>query len=107
METIRFYEPTSECPVLDELDADGGGVGVARKRPRDPSVCIGADVSAPNSKGKFPMKPQTHIMRIVLALALVIGSLGAASPALANIAHYDVRVDGLACPFCAYGLERS
>ena len=52
------------------------------------------------------MTPQTHIMRIVLTLALVIGTLGAASPALANIAHYDVRVDGLACPFCAYGLEK-
>ena len=26
--------------------------------------------------------------------------------ALAAGTHYDMRVDGLACPFCAYGIEK-
>jgi len=29
-----------------------------------------------------------------------------ATPALAAVDHYVVQVDGLACPFCAYGLEK-
>ncbi len=30
----------------------------------------------------------------------------AASPALAADTHYQIRVDGLACPYCAYGIEK-
>lgn len=42
------------------------------------------------------------------AMAIFVGVLvlGAAAPALANVAHYDVRVDGLACPFCVRGLKK-
>jgi len=42
-------------------------------------------------------------MVAMLAAAFV---LGLAAPALANVAHYDVRVDGLACPFCVRGLKK-
>lgn len=28
------------------------------------------------------------------------------SPAFAAGTHYEMRVDGLACPFCAYGIEK-
>ncbi len=27
-------------------------------------------------------------------------------PAFAAGTHYEMRVDGLACPFCAYGIEK-
>jgi len=36
--------------------------------------------------------------------SLAAGGVAAAGPAPAS--HYEVRVDGLACPFCAYGLEK-
>jgi len=39
-----------------------------------------------------------------LAAAMML--LFVASSAMAAIPHYEVRVDGLACPFCAYGLEK-
>jgi len=39
--------------------------------------------------------------------ALVLGVLlGAPAPARADIEEIVLRVDGLACPFCAYGLEK-
>ncbi len=28
------------------------------------------------------------------------------SPAFAAGTHYEMRVDGLACPYCAYGIEK-
>ena len=40
------------------------------------------------------------------AAALAAGILAVAEPALAAVDHYEVQVDGLACPFCAYGLEK-
>jgi len=42
----------------------------------------------------------------MIALVMGIFVLGLAVPALANVAHYDVRVDGLACPFCVRGLKK-
>jgi len=39
-------------------------------------------------------------MKILVLLALLLAAL----PALAGEVH--VQVDGLACPFCAYGLEK-
>lgn len=41
-----------------------------------------------------------------MAVVLALGLLAAATPAWAAIDHYDVDVAGLACPFCAYGLEK-
>jgi len=41
---------------------------------------------------------------LVAALATLLATL--AAPAHADAMRYEVRVDGLACPFCAYGLER-
>jgi len=43
---------------------------------------------------------------MITATALAAGILGVAGPAMAAIDHYEVQVDGLACPFCAYGLEK-
>lgn len=40
-----------------------------------------------------------------LVLALVAG-LAVIAPALAAEDAYRIRVDGLACPFCAYGIEK-
>ena len=39
---------------------------------------------------------------LLFAAALLWSSLG-----LAAGTQYDLRVDGLACPFCAYGIEKS
>lgn len=52
------------------------------------------------------MSARAHLCRIVLGVTVILGMLSSASPARANIPHYEVRVDGLACPFCAYGLEK-
>jgi len=39
---------------------------------------------------------------VILAAALLLG----AGAALADEARYRLRVAGLACPFCAYGIEK-
>jgi mercuric ion binding protein len=41
-----------------------------------------------------------HIVTLVLGLALCL------PPAAAAPQGYRLRVDGLACPFCAYGIEK-
>ena len=38
--------------------------------------------------------------------ALLAVALGVATSASASVSRYEVRADGLACPFCAYGLEK-
>ncbi len=38
---------------------------------------------------------------------LILGLLLAAANALAQAPVYKLRVDGLACPFCAYGVEKT
>jgi len=43
---------------------------------------------------------------MITAAAVLFGILAVAEPALAAVDHYEVQVDGLACPFCAYGLEK-
>lgn len=43
-------------------------------------------------------KPTTAV---VLALGVILWSGGAGADDL-----YELRVDGLACPFCAYGIEK-
>lgn len=40
-----------------------------------------------------------------LILLTVIGFFWSAAPFAAG-SQYDLRVDGLACPFCAYGIEK-
>lgn len=42
----------------------------------------------------------------VVVQALLLAAMVAPSAALAQITTVSIRVDGLACPFCAYGLER-
>ncbi|MBW2718386.1 MAG: heavy-metal-associated domain-containing protein [Deltaproteobacteria bacterium] len=46
------------------------------------------------------------ILTVITATAVLIGIVAVAAPALAAVDHYEVQVDGLACPFCAYGLEK-
>ena len=41
--------------------------------------------------------------RLMLAMVL---SLGWSAAAFADGTRYELRVDGLACPFCAYGIEK-
>ena len=53
-----------------------------------------------------PKSSTRRILTMITAASLVAGILAVAEPALAAIDHYDVQVDGLACPFCAYGLEK-
>jgi mercuric ion binding protein len=43
---------------------------------------------------------------MITVAALAAGILAVAEPALAAVDRYEVQVDGLACPFCAYGLEK-
>ena len=52
------------------------------------------------------MRPTRRILTMITAAALVGGILAVAEPALAAVDHYEVQVDGLACPFCVYGLEK-
>ena len=40
-----------------------------------------------------------------LITVMVLG-LGWSASALADGTRYEMRVDGLACPFCAYGIEK-
>lgn len=47
---------------------------------------------------------KSKVMVSVLLIVLVV--LGLARPVKAEIERITLRVDGLACPFCAYGLEK-
>jgi mercuric ion binding protein len=42
---------------------------------------------------------------IFITIALLLG-LAWSSFSFASGSQYDLRVDGLACPFCAYGIEK-
>jgi len=44
-------------------------------------------------------------MKLAKKMILIIFLLGI-SPTLAQSSEVKVRVDGLSCPFCAYGLEK-
>ncbi len=45
--------------------------------------------------------------KIILAALLLLSALGVTvAPAQAQIEKVVVRVDGMSCPFCAYGLEK-
>lgn len=44
-------------------------------------------------------------MRHIMSVAVMALALSAASPARAG-ETYRLQVDGLACPFCAYGVEK-
>ncbi len=48
------------------------------------------------------MNFKTFTQRIVIALSLILVATGV----LAAPLTYQLRVDGLACPFCAYGIEK-
>ena len=39
-------------------------------------------------------------------LLLILFMAAMALPAFAAGTHYQIRVDGLACPYCAYGIEK-
>lgn len=44
-------------------------------------------------------------MKTVLLLISIVGTL-TSNGILASEKEYKVRVDGLACPYCAYGIEK-
>lgn len=44
--------------------------------------------------------------RLILASTLTGAALMWSSASFAGGTEYDLRVDGLACPFCAYGIEK-
>lgn len=44
--------------------------------------------------------------RILAASLLVLSSIVTMTAALAAPQSYKLRVDGLSCPFCAYGIEK-
>ena len=52
------------------------------------------------------IKSTKHMLRMCTVAALLFGTVAASGRALAAIDHYEIQVDGLACPFCAYGLEK-
>lgn len=52
------------------------------------------------------IKSTKGVLRVIAVAAVLTGILAVATPALAAVDHYEVQVDGLACPFCAYGLEK-
>ena len=47
---------------------------------------------------------KNNLIKITLASALVL--LISSHSSFAAGMQYDMRVDGLACPFCAYGIEK-
>jgi len=58
-----------------------------------------ASLNAPNLNRK---NGETTMKKPLLTLMLLIWSLSA----LAAGSRYQIRVDGLACPYCAYGIEK-
>lgn len=48
------------------------------------------------------MKFKTFTQHIAIALSLILVATGV----LAAPVSYQLRVDGLSCPFCAYGIEK-
>jgi len=43
---------------------------------------------------------------ILMSVLVVITMLGSIQAGFAAGTNYSMRVDGLACPFCAYGIEK-
>lgn len=43
---------------------------------------------------------------LIFLAGILLLSLGILSPIQAQVEKVDIRVDGLSCPFCAYGLEK-
>ncbi len=41
-----------------------------------------------------------------ILMTIVVLSLGWSAAAFADGTRYELRVDGLTCPFCAYGIEK-
>ncbi len=41
-----------------------------------------------------------------ILITVMVLSLGWGAAAFADGTRYELRVDGLACPFCAYGIEK-
>lgn len=52
------------------------------------------------------MRSTRTTLTAITAGFLVAGVLTVADSAFAAVDHYEIQVDGLACPFCAYGLEK-
>lgn len=48
------------------------------------------------------MNFRTFTQRLVVAISIVL----VATSVLAAPVRYQLRVDGLSCPFCAYGIEK-
>ena len=47
-----------------------------------------------------------NLMRKLLILALVFSAVGFSTPVFPADTCYEIRADGLACPYCAYGVEK-
>jgi len=43
---------------------------------------------------------------ILMSVLIVMAMLGTIQSGFAAETNYSMRVDGLACPFCAYGIEK-
>ena len=41
-----------------------------------------------------------------ILMTVIVLSLGWSATAFADGTRYELRVDGLACPFCAYGIDK-
>ncbi len=41
-----------------------------------------------------------------ILMTIVVLSIGWSAAAFADGTRYELRVDGLTCPFCAYGIEK-
>jgi len=44
--------------------------------------------------------------RMIINTMLILLSMSVSMSAWATSTHYEIRVDGLACPYCAYGIEK-
>lgn len=47
-----------------------------------------------------------RILKFLRSLVLIVVLSAASAPALASPMVYELGVDGLGCPFCAYGVEK-
>ncbi len=55
----------------------------------------------------FLRAPLGFLRPVTCALAVLVFSALAVSAQEVSLPTYTIQVDGMACPFCAYGLEKS
>jgi copper chaperone CopZ len=105
VETVRFYEREG---ILDAARRRPSGYraypedAVRRVRRSRPGFAM-LDSRCPRGNGERTVSPSG---RIAMGVLLTLCLLGAGASAGAQILSADLRVNGMSCPFCAFGIEK-